>query len=276
VSSVAKIFFGSGLSGLRKRVEKSVNMDYNYNTMKMTISEITSINDKIFKKIFGDVENTKDFLKKVLPREIKQRLDFSSIKIDPTNYVSNEFQEGYSDIVVEAKMKSRSSGKIPTEIYFILEHKTEGRVKVFFQILKYMCFVWEKDIDANKPMRVIIPIIFYHGKEKWNVPDSFAGQFDVDEEVKRFLLDFRYISHTQKISRKQLKKMLDESKIDGGDIMQTLAQQLKKEGEKKGKKEGKKEEKQETAKRMLLNNFSVEQVITITGLTEKEVKALMN
>jgi len=47
-------------------------------------------------------------------------------------------------------------------------------------------------------------------------------------------------------------------------------------GEKKGKKEGKKEEKIETAKRMLFNNFSVEQVVTITGLTEKEVKALMN
>lgn len=49
-----------------------------------------------------------------------------------------------------------------------------------------------------------------------------------------------------------------------------------KEGIKKGKEEGKKEEKLETAKRMLLNNFTVEQVITITGLTEKEVKELMS
>ena len=45
---------------------------------------------------------------------------------------------------------------------------------------------------------------------------------------------------------------------------------------KKGKKEGKIEEKLETAKRMLLNDFSLEQVITATGLTEKEVKALIN
>jgi predicted transposase/invertase (TIGR01784 family) len=62
--------------------------------------------------------------------------------------------------------------------------------------------------------------------------------------------------------------MLAESKVEGGDLMQTLAQQLKKEGIKEGIKE--------TAKRMLLNDFSVEQVITATGLTEKEVKALMN
>ena len=307
--------------------------------MKKTINEIFSINDKTFKKIFRDVNNTKDFLKKALPREIKERLDFSSIKIDSANYVSNEFKEGYSDIVVKAKMKSRVSGKIPTDIYFILEHKTEGKVKVFIQILKYMCFVWEEDINANKPPRIIIPIIFYHGKEKWKVPASFLEQFDVDEELKRFLPDFRYILfdtnpwnfrdesnrelrdnvmlftalvlmkaaltndmqaileifqfwhekgflenrdmvqffmgyifHTHKIKLVQLKKMLEESKIDGGEIMQTLAQQLKKQGERKGKKEGIKE----TAKRMLLNDFSVEQVITATGLTEKEIKELMN
>ena len=62
--------------------------------------------------------------------------------------------------------------------------------------------------------------------------------------------------------------MLDENKIDGGDIMQTLAQQLKR--------EGKKEEKLETARRMLLDDFPIEKVIKYTGLTEKEVKALMN
>jgi len=74
----------------------------------------------------------------------------------------------------------------------------------------------------------------------------------------------------------------------GGDIMQTIAEKWmkmgkkegKKEGEKKGKKEGKKEgkreERLEIAKRMLLNDFPVEQVIDITGLSEKEVKALMN
>jgi predicted transposase/invertase (TIGR01784 family) len=69
--------------------------------------------------------------------------------------------------------------------------------------------------------------------------------------------------------------------------MQTIAEQLREEGIKIGeknmqtiaqqlKKEGKREEKIETAKRMLLNNFSVEQVITITGLTAQEVKALIN
>jgi predicted transposase/invertase (TIGR01784 family) len=50
----------------------------------------------------------------------------------------------------------------------------------------------------------------------------------------------------------------------------------KKEGIKEGIKEGKKEGKIETAKRMLLDNLSIEDVIKYTGLTESEVKALIN
>jgi hypothetical protein len=50
----------------------------------------------------------------------------------------------------------------------------------------------------------------------------------------------------------------------------------KKEGIREGKKEGKKEGKRETAKRMLLDNFSIEKVIKYTGLTEQEVKKMIN
>ena len=206
-----------------------------------------------------------------------------------------------------------------------------------------MVLIWEQDVNEKRPLRLIIPVVFYHGKKKWKVPSAFVDQFKVDEELKQFLLDFRYIlfdtnpwdfrdesnrdlkdnvflfttlvlmkaafkndaeaileifnfwyekgllenkemvlfflayiSHTQELDREQLKKMLVESKIDGGDMMPTLAQQLKNEGIKEGIKEGEKKEKLETARRMLMDNFSLEQVIKYTGLTEKEIKALMN
>jgi len=48
------------------------------------------------------------------------------------------------------------------------------------------------------------------------------------------------------------------------------------EGKREGKIEGKKEGKKETARQMLLDNIPVEKVVKYTGLTEKEVKALMH
>jgi predicted transposase/invertase (TIGR01784 family) len=83
----------------------------------------------------------------------------------------------------------------------------------------------------------------------------------------------KYLSRSAgNLPEKELNESVTQLFEEGGVIMQTLAEKWKKEGKREGKKEGIKE----TAKRMLLNDFSVEQVVTGTGLSEKEVKALMN
>jgi predicted transposase/invertase (TIGR01784 family) len=45
---------------------------------------------------------------------------------------------------------------------------------------------------------------------------------------------------------------------------------------KEGKKEGKKEQALKTAKKMLEDDFSIENIMKYTGLSQKEIKALMN
>jgi predicted transposase/invertase (TIGR01784 family) len=309
------------------------------------MTEIDKIDDKFFKKTIESKKNTIDFLKKVLPKSIKKHLDFSRIHIDQTNYVSNEFKEGYADFTVKIKMKSKKGKKIPTDIYFIIEHKSRGEKELLLQILKYMYFVWEKDILNKKSLRIIIPVVFYHGKRKWKVPEAFVDQFDVDEEIKKHLLNYRYvlfdtnkwdladesnkelienvylfsalalmkasfkknlqiileilklwhekgftgerqsmlfflkyISQTQEIRLDRLEKMLKESKIDGGEIMQTLAEQLKQEGikigEEKGIKVGEEGKAKETAKNLLEMGIDIDIISKATGLSKEEIEKL--
>jgi predicted transposase YdaD len=290
-----------------------------------------NIHNNMFIKTFSDPENMKILLKMALPKAIVRAIDLSEMNIDFTTYVSDDIKDYYSDIVVKTRMKTSDGESIPLDIYILVEHKTEAKNKSLVQILKYLYHEWQKDVDQKKSLRVIIPLVFYHGKDPWNVPRSFVDQFDVSDEIKEYLLNYRYIlfdtkdwdflaeenrelrdnvflftslllmksaynedmeavkaifklwhekefisnkekviffliyvAYIRDIPLEQLGKTLEECKIEGGDMMQTLARQLKK------------EEKIETAKRMLLNDFSVEQVITVTGLTEKEVKALMN
>jgi predicted transposase YdaD len=316
-------------------------------------TDIYQVNDSLFHKIFDNPENARDFLLRVLPGELKKQLDLENIEIEDTKYVSNRFEKGFSDIVVKTTLKTEKGKKKPVYIYFILEHKTEGRVEIFIQVLKYMVFEWEKDYNNNTPPRIIIPVVFYHGADDWKIPRSFADQFDVDDEVKRFLLDYRYIlfdtnpwdfrdesnkelkknvflftsmvlmkaaykhdteaileifkfwydrgflenmdivvyfleyvSQTQDISRDQLKKMLDESKIDGGEIMPTLAQQMKEEFREEfletmgpqlkdeGKREGMEKMAIEAAKKMLADGLPIETISKYTGLMEKEIERL--
>lgn len=321
------------------------------------MNEIYKINDKIMKQIMQQPENARTFLKKVLPGEIKKRIDFSNMEIGPTGYVSKEFKEYFSDIVIKTKIESKTGEKLPADICFILEHKTEGKIRIFIQFLKYMAQEWQKDIEKNNPLRIVIPIVFYHGQSPWKIPLSFVDQFDIDDEVKEFLLNYRYIlfdtgpwdfrdetneelkgnvflltamalmkcayredtetieeifkfwhekgftgdienviffltyiSETQNIGRDQLKKMLEKSKIEGGKIMETLAQRLRnegkvigvkegikegmKEGIKEGMKEGIKEGKLDTARELIKRGIDINIIAEATGLPRETIEKL--
>ncbi|MCU0285988.1 MAG: hypothetical protein MUF15_06280 [Acidobacteria bacterium] len=61
---------------------------------------------------------------------------------------------------------------------------------------------------------------------------------------------------------------MEECKINGGDIMPTLAQRLRDEGRMEGRKEGM----LEAARRMLREDFTIEQIAKFTGLSEEQLK----
>ncbi|MDQ1351290.1 MAG: hypothetical protein QG657_1592 [Acidobacteriota bacterium] len=320
-------------------VEKRVHLKYN----TIAMNEIKNIHDKLFKNVFENVDNTRAFLRKVLPETLIKVIDFSKIAIDPTNYVSQKFKEGFSDIIVKTVMINEEGKELETDIYILIEHKSYKDVEIFIQLLLYMYLMWQKDLAEGKPLRVIIPLVFYHGKDEWDIPKSFVDQFAVSDEIKKFLLDFSYVlfdtknwnfreekngglrdnvflltavtlmksafnedfesireifkfwhdsgfirerenmlfflaylSETKDIDPGKLKNILEESKIDGGDLMQTLAQRLRDEGRYEGRYEGIYEGKLETARRMLNEDFTIEQIVKLTGLTEEEIRRLLH
>jgi predicted transposase/invertase (TIGR01784 family) len=77
---------------------------------------------------------------------------------------------------------------------------------------------------------------------------------------------------TRRIPLEQLKKTLEECKIEGGDIMPSLAQRLIEQGIEQGTAKKAKE----TARQMLNDDIPIERIIKYTGLTEKEIKELLN
>ena len=93
-------------------------------------------------------------------------------------------------------------------------------------------------------------------------------------ERQSMLFFLKYISQTQEISIERLEKMLKESKIDGGDIMQTLAEQLKQEGIKIGEEKGKVKKAIETAENLLEMGIDIDLISKATGLSKEEIEKL--
>ena len=317
--------------------------------------KIKKKHDKIFAKTFGSTANTKAFLEMALPEMFLEVVDLSKLKIDKTRYVDDRFKDLFTDMVFKTKMKRHSppgpvkAKEIAVDIYILFEHKSFRDEAILIQLLCYMYLMWQRDFDAKRPPRVIVPVIFYHGKPKWDIPRNFNEQFDVSDEMREFLLNYRYIlfdtadwdfrdernaglrdnvflltalslmksafnkdieaireifkfwqekgftgnkekvlfflayiSETKGFSQDKLEKLLEESKIDGGDIMITLADRLRKEGEKRGEKRGEErgekrgEErgKRETARKLIARGVDINVIADATGFPRQEIEKL--
>ena len=90
------------------------------------------------------------------------------------------------------------------------------------------------------------------------------------EDIEDIVFFLIYISETKNISRDRLKKMLEKSKIDGGNIMETLADRLRSEGKREGKREGK----EETAKELIKRGVDMDIIEGATGLSREELEKL--
>jgi predicted transposase/invertase (TIGR01784 family) len=154
------------------------------------MANIDNIHDNFFRKVFSEAANVETFLKAQLPKELYQQLDLTELALDPTSYISEAYKESLSDIVAKCRTKAEGT---PVDVYILFEHKSYPDKKVLLQLLRYKHLMWEQDSDEKKPLRVIIPFVFYHGKDRWQIPTQFAQQFPVAEAVKRFLLNFEYV-----------------------------------------------------------------------------------
>ena len=130
-----------------------------------------------------------------LPKEISSRIDFEYIDFDDTSYIQNRFKDLFSDIVIKTRLENKN-----LDIFILIEHKSSVPDKnaLFLQILSYIYSMFEKDHVDKNDFRIIIPLVFYHGKNKWDIPLEFLDLFNINDSIKKNMLNFKYILYDTK------------------------------------------------------------------------------
>jgi len=81
--------------------------------------------------------------------------------------------------------------------------------------LRYIINIWEYEEKNKLGLSLIIPIIFYHGKEEWEkrkLSEYFGG---IDESFKKFIPEFDYIlSDLSKVEDEKIKEELFKRDIN--------------------------------------------------------------
>ncbi len=156
--------------------------------------------DTFFKQLMGDVEVLRDFLGVVLPEDILEHLELGNLEIIDTEKTDRKYKKYYLDISARCELCGREG-----EIYLVFEHKSYPDRLTLIQVLNYMSVVFEEDIKNGMSPRPILPVIFYHGRKRFSLPRRFSDYFDVEDSLKKYLLDFEiFLFDTNLYSNEEL------------------------------------------------------------------------
>ena len=153
------------------------------------MEKINKSHDRFFKEVLGDIETAKSFLQHYLPPKIVRLVDPESITIEKDSYVGKNLSEYFFDLLFRVKIQQEEG-----YVYLLFEHKSKVDKHVSLQLLGYMTSIWKKTIP--RPLPVILPVVFYQGREKWEAPQWFSNRFSnidrMDGDLKDYIPDYKY------------------------------------------------------------------------------------
>jgi hypothetical protein len=115
------------------------------------------------------------------------RIDFSGMKVEPTDFVTRDFRHVESDLVLSAPLRP-GKGRRARQLllYVLIEHQSEPDRLMPLRLLDYLVQLWKHQVRqwgqqhgglASVRLSPILPVVFYTGTWAWEsvgeLPDLF-------------------------------------------------------------------------------------------------------
>lgn len=165
-----------------------------------------SIHDKFFKSTMSRTNVAREFLEQYLPCDVKDKIDFNSLRLQKDTFVDERFKNHLVDLLYSANF-----GKETGYIYVLFEHLSNPDEMIAFRMLKYITQITDLHLIKNKSKKIplVYPIIFYTGNKKYNFStDFFDLYFDNKDLAKNIFLKPFQMINLQDVSDEELQKMI--------------------------------------------------------------------
>ncbi len=187
-------------------------------TEKMAIA---NPHDRFFKSVFSDKEVAVGFIREFLPEEITSELDLDTIDLEGNTYISKNLEEHVSDLVYRCKFKKKiddpkneEQSKQEVWISFLLEHKSFPVYFVFAQLLEYILGIWKRLIKQGEPLVLVLPIVVYHGEDKWKRRQLEEYFYLPNKHFSKYLPIFDYeLTDLSKLSDERILNIRQTAKL---------------------------------------------------------------
>lgn len=151
--------------------------------------------DGLFKSIMEDKIAAREFLEEYLPANLQSILDLNKITVEKESYIENDLKKKFSDIVYSVDMKrdkiDNHQESAKAFIYVLLEHQSKPDYWMALRLWKYVLLLCERHKQKHDKLPLVVPIVFYNGKEKYTAPQCLWQLFD-DPDMARQLIGDEY------------------------------------------------------------------------------------
>ncbi len=148
--------------------------------------------DHFFKQTLAAPGLAAEFFHLYLPPPIVEVLDTNRVEAVKGSFVDEDLKEHFSDALYSVGLVNNGQAYI----YILLEHKSAPDAWVALQILRYLVRFWDEQQKAGaEKLPLVLPVVFYHGKQRWKVADNFLSLFEMTGDLavlREYLPEFRY------------------------------------------------------------------------------------
>lgn len=137
-------------------------------------NEVDHPHDSLFRKVFSDVGEAAGLLRTALPGVLRDRMDWTSLKLLDGSFVDENLRQSQTDLLYEVAYGESAE---PVWLYVLLEHQSTPDARMSFRMLKYCCRIWDAGPREGPGLRPIVPMVFYQGRHGWTHSTQFADLF---------------------------------------------------------------------------------------------------
>ena len=115
--------------------------------------------DAVFKRFLRQPETATDFLTLYLPEAIRQRCDFSTLRLQSASFIDEDLRAWYSDVLWSVQTTCGTG-----YVYVVIEHQSSPDSHMAFRLMRYAIAAMQRHLDAgHKTLPLVVPMLFYHG-----------------------------------------------------------------------------------------------------------------
>ena len=104
-------------------------------------------------------------------------------------------------------------------IFFLIEHQSKVDKNMPSRLINYcidIIYEWSRtgtNLKGKIKYPIVVPIVIYTGKEKWNIPQNFNKAQEDDENYNNYKIGMKY--NLVEINKISVERLLNEKSLFG-------------------------------------------------------------